>query len=108
MATWRKMKKELINDLNKLKKETTDWIYLRDIQIPTLIYASIPTSHREIVNLLLKQPYFAYIDNPSNINNAGKIDAYKIIWSSIYESLLEVAYEWLIEAREEAKKLLAA
>jgi hypothetical protein len=107
MATWRKMKKQLINDLNQLKKGATDWIYLRDIEMPTLIYASIPTSHRELVGLLMQQPGFAYVDNLNDINNAGQINAYKIIWSSIYESLLEIAYEWLIGARKEGDKLLA-
>ena len=106
MTTWYELKNNLKEELENLKEEILNEEYPED-RMHEITDSWIPIYNSDLAKLLADNPELGIIED-SGLIDLENINIFKIIQVSIYESLSQIAYEWLEEARSEAELLLAA
>ncbi len=99
MTTWRELQKNLNEELSNLKNEILCEQYPED-RIHEIVDSWIPIYNCDLATLLSDNPELGYVEDSGLIDH-DNIDVFKIIQVSVYESLSQIAYEWLEENREE-------
>ena len=106
MTTWYNLEQSLIAELNDRKDEILEHRYPEDL-LCEIVDSSIPVYYSQLVELLADNHDLAYVDDQGLIDTKD-INVFKIIQTSAYEQLSQIAYGWLEENRTEEDDEVAA